>query len=245
MLKKFKAFTFAEILITLGIIGIVAALTIPSLIENYQKKSVANRLKKIYAVTKQAVLLSIAENEEVSGWDWDLAEKDIYSFTKRYFAPYFKGAQLYKGTEFRKIAKNYSIKNLANKRIVIPDSNAYAIIILIDGSYFITKEKHDTGYEWLYLDINGITGPNRIARDVFVLSMAPEYYFNKKLNSEIIFWNEGLSRKNLTEQGPTEDIANSGYYGCSKKNKYGYYSGYNCGALIKLDEWKILSDYPW
>ncbi len=32
-----KGFTLAEVLITLGIIGVVAAITIPSLITNYQK----------------------------------------------------------------------------------------------------------------------------------------------------------------------------------------------------------------
>lgn len=35
---NFKAFTLAETLITVGIIGIIAALTLPSLIENHQKK---------------------------------------------------------------------------------------------------------------------------------------------------------------------------------------------------------------
>ena len=40
-------FTLAEVLITLGIIGIVAALTIPQLISNYQKKVVPIRLKKM------------------------------------------------------------------------------------------------------------------------------------------------------------------------------------------------------
>lgn len=33
-----RAFTLVEVLITLGIIGVVAALTLPALIENYQKK---------------------------------------------------------------------------------------------------------------------------------------------------------------------------------------------------------------
>ncbi len=36
--KQTSAFTLAEVLITLAIIGIVAALTIPTLISNYQKK---------------------------------------------------------------------------------------------------------------------------------------------------------------------------------------------------------------
>ena len=41
-----KGFTLAEVLITLGIIGVVAALTLPSLITNYQKKQIVAQLKK-------------------------------------------------------------------------------------------------------------------------------------------------------------------------------------------------------
>lgn len=43
-MKKVFAFTLAEVLITLGIIGIVAAMTIPTLINNYQKKITVTRL---------------------------------------------------------------------------------------------------------------------------------------------------------------------------------------------------------
>ncbi len=42
-----KAFTLAEVLITLGIIGVVAAMTLPSLVGNYKKKVTVTRLKKI------------------------------------------------------------------------------------------------------------------------------------------------------------------------------------------------------
>ncbi len=38
-MKKLKGFTLAEVLITLGIIGVVAAMTIPTLVANYQEKS--------------------------------------------------------------------------------------------------------------------------------------------------------------------------------------------------------------
>ena len=41
------AFTLAEVLITLGIIGVVAAMTMPSLITNYQKKVWTDQLKKL------------------------------------------------------------------------------------------------------------------------------------------------------------------------------------------------------
>ena len=40
------AFTLAEVLITLGIIGVVAALTIPTLIANYKKKQAISKLQK-------------------------------------------------------------------------------------------------------------------------------------------------------------------------------------------------------
>ena len=53
-----KAFTLAEVLITLGIIGIVAAMTLPSLIANYQKKVTVNRLKQAYSMINQALLLA-------------------------------------------------------------------------------------------------------------------------------------------------------------------------------------------
>ena len=43
-----KAFTLAEILITLSIIGIVAALTIPNLIQNYKRKVATVRLKNSF-----------------------------------------------------------------------------------------------------------------------------------------------------------------------------------------------------
>ena len=45
-----KGFTLAEVLITLGIIGVVAAMTLPTLIKNYQKQVWAISAKKSYAV---------------------------------------------------------------------------------------------------------------------------------------------------------------------------------------------------
>lgn len=50
-----KGFTLAEVLITLGIIGVVAALTIPSLIGNYKKKVTATKLKQTYSILSNAV----------------------------------------------------------------------------------------------------------------------------------------------------------------------------------------------
>ena len=53
---KIRAFTLAEVLITLAIIGVVAAMTIPTLIANYKEKALENQFKRSYAVLNQALL---------------------------------------------------------------------------------------------------------------------------------------------------------------------------------------------
>ena len=58
-----KGFTLAVVLITLGIIGIVAALTLPALISNYRKNLVVERLKKFYTVMNQAVYRQLRNME--------------------------------------------------------------------------------------------------------------------------------------------------------------------------------------
>ena len=54
MSKIKPAFTLAEVLITLGVIGIVAAMTLPTLIANYQKELIATRLKHFSSLLQQA-----------------------------------------------------------------------------------------------------------------------------------------------------------------------------------------------
>ena len=66
--KKKAAFTLAEVLITLGIIGIVAAMTLPTLIANYQKKVVETRLISFYSKINQAYRMSYAENGDTADW---------------------------------------------------------------------------------------------------------------------------------------------------------------------------------
>ena len=59
---KKAAFTLAEVLITLGIIGVVAAMTIPTLIANYQEKVTITRLKEAYSMLSQAYQFAVNEN---------------------------------------------------------------------------------------------------------------------------------------------------------------------------------------
>lgn len=85
-----KAFTLAEVLIILGIIGIVAALTIPTLNTNLQHKIATARLKNFYSTMKQMILLSTEDNGAVNTWDITLPYDE---FLDKYFVPYLKGAK--------------------------------------------------------------------------------------------------------------------------------------------------------
>ena len=58
--KRF-AFTLAEVLITLGIIGVVAAMTLPSLIQDYKEKQTVSHLLKAYALMDQSYRLMLSE----------------------------------------------------------------------------------------------------------------------------------------------------------------------------------------
>ena len=58
-----SAFTMAEVLITIGIIGIVAAMTIPGLIKNYQERQFKTAYKKVYSEISQAFQEALLNQE--------------------------------------------------------------------------------------------------------------------------------------------------------------------------------------
>jgi len=63
------AFTLAEVLITLAVIGIVAVLTLPTLIQSYQERVKVTQLKKTYAVLQQAFQMAISEHGTLEKWN--------------------------------------------------------------------------------------------------------------------------------------------------------------------------------
>lgn len=83
-----KAFTLAEVLITLGIVGVVAAITIPTLIAGYQKKETVTALKKMYSSLTQATKMYQAENNiTYEEFDTSLSADE---FMQTYILPYVK-----------------------------------------------------------------------------------------------------------------------------------------------------------
>jgi len=83
-------FTLAEVLITLGIIGVVAAMTIPILVKNYQEKAIISQLKRV-----SSTLSATYENVKV-----DEGEPNTWSVTcgndlAQLFATYMKTEKIY------------------------------------------------------------------------------------------------------------------------------------------------------
>ena len=78
---KLKGFTLAEVLITLAIIGIVAALTIPSVISNYQQQEFKTGLKKAVSVLNEAIQTNIATDGETP-----YENEDLFNYLQRHMS---------------------------------------------------------------------------------------------------------------------------------------------------------------
>ena len=140
------AFTLAEVVITLGIIGVVAAMTMPSLMQNYKRQQATARIKKFVSVINQALIS--AENDLGPREDWVIGEMSnsdsAYNFLNTYIKPYIKSDDIEKRRLFG--------QNMATLRFV-------------DGSQMSVKI--GACYD-IWYDINGEKGPNEKGRDIFV-----------------------------------------------------------------------------
>ena len=61
-----KGFTLAEVLVTLGIIGVVSAMTVPSLMQNHQRKTYVAQLHKFYNELSQAALQYMTDKNAIN-----------------------------------------------------------------------------------------------------------------------------------------------------------------------------------
>ncbi len=150
---KFSGFTLAEVLITLSIIGVVAALTIPTLIQRHQEQKTVSQLLKVYSTLSQAFLLMQSEYGPIDTWgltNTDTNKKDpetnqnIYDLSSQKIVaerlkPYLKVS---KTCELDKVCRNrpeYDISGnkISDKSIVTSksDSPPEANFFLDDGTF--------------------------------------------------------------------------------------------------------------
>lgn len=146
-----KGFTLAEVLITLGVIGVVAALTIPSLSANYQKRVLTTQLQKAYSEISQAGALVMAED---MGGD-------------------FRNSNIVRNNQFLgRFLKTTSIGTGSFPQTYTMDGNDYNLVNELWGTYSCGKLSsgayiclNNTGAG--ILDVNGPKGPNQVGRDAF------------------------------------------------------------------------------
>ena len=104
------AFTLAEVLITLGIIGVVAALTLPSLIADYREKELVTRDKRSYSVIMNAINAFNADNESIGDNSTLMDSSKTNEEIITNFSKYFNGAILCNQNGKQKCNLSYKIK---------------------------------------------------------------------------------------------------------------------------------------
>ena len=174
-LKK-AAFTLAEVLITLGIIGVVAAMTMPSLIQNYQEKATVTKLKKCYSLVSQAYV-SILNDE--GGSDTLQAGDDLEMMEK--FGKYLKYQKTcgrnkgcFPNVTYKSVTGNgynkWEDDTTDRSRAVLTDGT----LIMFNKSAMWRGNEGNYLYAQIYVDINGFKGPNQLGRDFFYFYINPE-----------------------------------------------------------------------
>lgn len=219
-------FTLAEVLITLGIIGIVAAMTLPTLVNNYTKKQIPVHLRYAYNVINNAFRSAVADYGDMKNWDYVDSFDDTDSrkaFIDKYLIPYIKGAKPSELSAYNFGGLGYSNQTPPRQ----PDGNLngmsstnYYPIGLLNGIYYYSGY-NGYGNMSIHVDLNGKNKPNIYGRDLFLFILVPE---------------KNTIRLD-TYQYPLKNTDGTYNY-CNQSNAAG------CGFVIERNGWKIPDDYP-
>ena len=184
---KKSAFTLAETLIVIGIIGVVAALTLPNLNHATGDKETVTRLMKAYSMLNEANDRAVATYGPVSTW----TEEKCGGYG-------VQNCWLKRIEEFLKVSKKCDVTPVAEDAgtysscdsLKIADLNSSIIIQQADGITFLTDEGipgcaytygnpgdyiyfNDICINGIYVDINGPTkGKNDYGHDVFEFALS-------------------------------------------------------------------------
>ena len=231
MKNKYFAFTLAETLITLVIIGVIAAITVPVMMNATNQAQFIERCKKMYSTLSQAKDLAEMNDGPMTGWDLSgyPGEDNSTVFVKKYILPYVVKAKDCGRTLQGSCAFQYRDLNSPNHANW---SDGWHKIILNDGStaIFQYSENADSRIVLAKVDVNGDAKPNVFGKDIFTF-----VYWLKSPNPPRIGKFEALgadwSREAL--------IATEGGNACNMHS-----TGELCAALLMKDGWQMLDDYP-
>lgn len=229
--KKKAGFTLAEVLITLGVIGVVAAITIPGLMSAYQKHVVETRLKQSYSLLSQVVKLATVDYDDPSGWDTNLNTED---FANTYIVPYLK-------SDMKRATGSYG------------NSGDHFLLTLLNGTewkiyrHAAYAPTSTPGFIFVTVDINGPNKPNAQGRDRFNFYILPEARYLYNAGNGDVAHNVPSAGVYYDGYGFSDnDIKNYQWRGCRNAVDNDNYPtvGSFCVAMIAKNSWKIPKDYP-
>ena len=173
---KIAAFTLAEALITLGIIGIVAAMTIPTLMQKYYEKQTVNRLKETYSILTQALKLCGEENGYPEEWGITGRNDESTAIIAEKIIPYLKiniDCGMKMGKSDKCFPKTTQRLNGSKKTNTKEDSKYY--VSLLNGTSLAIESAEIEADMYLYflIDTNGAAPPNTWGKDIFEFTYRP------------------------------------------------------------------------
>ena len=184
------AFTLAEVLITLAIIGVVAAMTVPTLVANYREKVFVTKLKNTYSILNSAFDMAIKEYGPINFWGannrYDI--EPIYNKIMPQFLKILRTCEasndekIYTacwGKDYYKLDKSYLDHPGRMKKTFILNNGTSIKFLGSNGDnaaeVWCQAYKNSTEERELYfrncgtvtVDLNGSASPNQIGKDVF------------------------------------------------------------------------------
>ncbi len=222
-MKKKTGFTLAEVLITLGIIGVVAAMTLPALTASYRKSTTETALKKFYTNVNQAVKLSVVNNGETKYWTFPSSSQpdSIMLFYDKYFKEYLKTVKVEKDS------------NKIN--VYFADGSGVGII----------------GNDWIYCikarnlqDINvSFLVPNElVGTKCFTFGIYPTGPCSEGTLSYNNFYNKGVEPYVVCTTRNSDGVVDENSHITTEADLAD--NAYHATKLIQMNGWRIPDDYP-
>ena len=222
-----KGFTLAETLITMVIVGVVAAITIPLMVVNFQKEETVTRLKKAYSSICQTTNKAQADYGSIPTWTInDTSAESALDFVNTYIAPYMRITKA--PTTYAQGGWDNVYYGLNKTRYTYPSN---AVRFYLDDGTSITTKFAEANRLTVEIDINGDRKPNKYGRDKFEMN----YCVQRSTLCGLL----GLipDQFHLTRE---DLLSTSNTYRCNKAR-----TGHECLAVIIKDGWQIKDDYPW
>lgn len=223
-----KGFTLAEVLITLVIIGVIAAMTIPTLINKTNNQDFVGKFKKNYSVISNAINAAQSENGLLTYWDWS-DRASGFANIENFILPHLQVAENCKNTTT--CTPDYNWKKLnGNDWFNFKTNTSQYKVVLNDGSAVVfypvpsCTENYKPCIE-IHADTNGSKGPNREGRDIFSYYVYP--YTNDIVAGGVrTSYDISSNTWNLRDKSEIDTDCSTG-------------AGFYCGAKIILEGYKM------